>query len=166
MKGVQFAAGAYLISFLIAAPACSHCEIPCGIYDDDMQLRMIEEDITTIEKSMKQIEELSNAAEPNWNQIVRWVMNKEEHADRIAHVVTQYFMTQRVKPVDEKDVKAYARYVDELKLLHGMLVYSMKAKQTTDTENIEKLRSLLAGFRRAYFGGGGETGEKQKKEAK
>ena len=165
MKGVQFAAGVYLISFFLAAPASSHCEIPCGIYDDHMRLRMIEEDITTIEKSMKQIEELSKVAEPDWNQIVRWVVNKEEHADRIAHVVTQYFMTQRVKPVDEKHVKAYARYVEELELLHGMLIYSMKAKQTTDTENTEKLRSLLAGFRRAYFGDGGGTGEKQKKEA-
>ena len=166
MKGAQFAAGLYLVSFLLAAPACSHCEIPCGIYDDDMRLRMIEEDITTIEKSIKQIKELSKAAEPNWNQIVRWVMNKEEHADRIAHVVTQYFMTQRVKPVDEKDVKAYARYVDELKFLHGMLVYSMKAKQTAETENVEKLRSLLAGFRQAYFGDVGETAPTQKKEAK
>lgn len=161
MRGVRFAAGLYLATFLIAGAACSHCEIPCGIYDDEMRVKMIEEDITTVEKSMNKIEELSKAPDPNWNQIVRWIMNKEEHSDRIAHVVTQYFMTQRLKPVGEKDAKAYARYVEELKLLHEMLVYSMKAKQTTDTENVEKLRSLLADFRSSYFGVDDAAEEKQ-----
>jgi len=33
----------------------SHCEIPCGIYDDPMRLDMMAEHIGTIEKSMKQI---------------------------------------------------------------------------------------------------------------
>jgi nickel superoxide dismutase len=165
MKWIECAAFVWLMSLLIAAPACSHCEIPCGIYDDEMRMKMIEEDITTIEKSMNQIEELSKAKEPNWNQIVRWVVNKDEHADRIAHVVTQYFMTQRIKAADVKDARAYARYIEELELLHGMLIYSMKSKQTTDTANTDTLRSLLGDFRRAYFGAAAGAGEK-KKEAK
>ena len=62
---------------LSAVTAFSHCEIPCGIYGDEMRFAMMKEDIATIEKSMKQIVELSKQASPNHNQIVRWVQNKE-----------------------------------------------------------------------------------------
>ena len=129
----------------------SHCQIPSGIYGDRGRFDLIAENITTVEKSMKQITELSQKAQPNMNQIVRWVHNKEEHADDIGHIVTFYFMAQRVKPVDRTDGKAYAEYVKKLTLLHEMLVYSMKAKQTTDLSNVEKLRKLLAEFRSAYL---------------
>jgi nickel superoxide dismutase len=136
---------------VVTSMVYSHCQIPCGIYGDPQRFDMIAENITTVEKSMKQIIELSQADKPNMNQIVRWVHNKEEHADDIGHIVTFYFMAQRVKPVDRTDGKAYAEYVKKLTLLHEMLVYSMKAKQTTDLSNVEKLRKLLAEFRSAYL---------------
>jgi nickel superoxide dismutase len=60
-------------------------------------------------------------------------------------------MAQRIKPVGDTKSKAYQEYIRKLTLLHEMLVYSMKAKQTTDLENIVKLKSLLAEFRSAYF---------------
>ena len=34
--------------------------------------------------------------------MVRWITNKEAHANRIQETVYQYFMTQRVKPGEEK----------------------------------------------------------------
>ena len=113
---------------------------------------MIAEHITTIEKSMKQIRKLSEQDKPNMNQIVRWVQNKEEHADELGHIVTYYFMTQRVKPTDEANEKKYEEYVKKLTLLHRMLVCSMKAKQTTDLANVEKLKALLEEFHSVYFG--------------
>ena len=136
---------------LIAVRVSSHCEIPCGIYDDEMLIKMIDENITTVEKSMKQIIELSGQDKQNMNQIVRWVQNKENHADEISHIVTQYFMTQRLKPVEADHSEAYMGYVEKLTLLHQMLVYSMKAKQTTDLANVEELRSLLTSFKAAYL---------------
>ena len=136
---------------LIALRVSSHCEIPCGIYDDEMRVKMIAENITTVEKSMNQIIELSGHDKQNLNQIVRWVQNKENHADEISHIVTQYFMTQRLKPVDADHSEEYMDYVNKLTLLHQMMVYSMKSKQTTDLANVEKLRSLLTSFKDAYF---------------
>jgi nickel superoxide dismutase len=130
----------------------SHCQIPCGIYDDPARLAAIAENITTVEKAMKSIEELSAQQKPNMNQIVRWVNVKDEHAEDIAHIVSYYFMAQRIKPVDKSDAVGYEKYIKQLTLLHEMLVYSMKAKQTTDLANVEKLRSLLADFRNAYPG--------------
>ena len=137
---------------LAAVPAFSHCEIPCGIYGDPMRIAMMQEDIATIEKSMKQIVELSKQTKPDHNQLVRWVQNKEHHADKIREVVTQYFMTQRVKPVDPKDSAAHDTYVQKLTLLHEMMFYAMKCKQITDLANVEQLRKLLDAFSKAYFG--------------
>ena len=140
---------------ILASIAYSHCQIPCGIYNDQMRFDTISEHITTIEKSMKLITELSGQDKPNMNQIVRWVRNKEEHANEISHIVSHYFMAQRVKLPAEGDTKAQNEYVKKLTLLHRMLVYSMKAKQTTDLANIEQLKSSLNEFHKVYFG---ETG--------
>ena len=142
---------ASVLLVLLVSMVYSHCQIPCGIYGDSMRFDMLEEHISTIEKSMKQISELSQEENPNFNQIVRWIHNKEKHAEEISHIVTYYFMAQRVKPVDKSKSKAYQGYIRTLTLLHEMLIYSMKAKQTTDLAHIEKLRSLSAEFQAAYF---------------
>jgi nickel superoxide dismutase len=128
-----------------AALAAAHCEIPCGIYDDQARVKMIAEHITTIEKSMKEILKLQGEKSINYNQLVRWVMNKEDHANEIQEIVTQYFMTQRIK----SDTKDYSR---KLTLLHQMLVNAMKCKQTTDLSHVMTLRSLLKEFEGLYFG--------------
>lgn len=135
----------------------SHCQIPCGIYGDSTRFDLLTEHITTIEKSMKLITELTQQAKPNMNQIVRWVQNKEVHSDEFSHIVTYYFMAQRIKLVDKTDGPAYEKYIKKLTLLHEMLVYSMKAKQTTDLSNVEKLKALLPEFKKVYS----DTGEHQ-----
>ncbi len=146
--------GILVLVMVFASIVYSHCQIPCGIYGDPARFDMLAEHITTIEKSMKQITDLSNRDKPNVNQTVRWVQNKEKHADELSHIVTYYFMAQRIKLVVKAEGKAYEEYVKKLTLLHQMLVYSMKAKQTTDLSNVEKFRSLLAEFRTVYFPAG------------
>ena len=61
-------------------------------------------------------------------------------------------MTQRLKPVDMKNSQEYSNYLEKLNLCHMILVYAMKAKQTTDLSHVEKLRNLVESFRKAYFG--------------
>ena len=113
---------------------------------------MMKEHIQTIEKSMKQIIELSKEPDKNANQLVRWVLNKEQHADEFAQIVTYYFLTQRIKPGDEKDPAFFKEYLFKISLLHKMLVVAMKTKQTTDLKNVEELRSVLLDFHKAYLG--------------
>ena len=137
----------FLMVFFIASYASAHCEVPCGIYDDQMRINMIAEHVTTIEKSMKQIVELGGQKPMNHNQISRWVMNKEHHANELQHIVTQYFMTQRIKLDTDK-------YSEKLTSLHKLLVYAMKCKQTTDLSHIATLRSVLQEFQGLYFGHG------------
>jgi nickel superoxide dismutase len=146
--------GVGILVVVFATLAYSHCQIPCGIYGDEARFAAISENITTIEKSMKQITELSGAERPNMNQIVRWVQNKEKHADDTSEIITYYFMAQRIKPASKSEAAAYEEYIKKLSLLHEMLISCMKAKQTTQLSHVGQLRSLLSEFHDAYFGKG------------
>jgi nickel superoxide dismutase len=147
----KFVVGSVLaLAVIMGSLAYSHCQVPCGIYGDDGRFEEMAEHITTIEKSMKQIEALSAEKKPNMNQVVRWVNNKDQHADKLSEIVTYYFMAQRVKLPAAGDEKAHKTYVKKLTLLHQLLVYSMKAKQTTDLHNIEHLRESLKEFHDVY----------------
>jgi nickel superoxide dismutase len=141
------------ISSVLVGPALSHCEVPCGIYDDKMRIEMIREHITTIEKAMKSIVSLSAESPANYNQIVRWTVNKETHAEELQDIVQQYFMTQRIKPAHNEDGTMAKGYTEQLTLLHMMLIHAMKSKQTTDLEHVATLRSLTDRFSKAYFEG-------------
>ena len=135
-----------IITFLIfVSNAGAHCQIPCGIYDDQLRANLIAEHATTIEKSMQQIIDLGKASPVNYNQIVRWVSNKELHATKIQGIVSEYFLTQRIKLGQEK-------YNEKLAVLHKMLVAAMKCKQTTDVSNVKDLRTYLKEFEVLYFG--------------
>ncbi len=128
----------------------AHCQIPCGIYDDAMRFTMLEEHITTIEKSMNSITKLSEEPAGNANQLVRWTLNKDNHVDALAEIVTEYFLQQRIKPVASIEGEDGKRYLAKLRLCHEMLVASMRAKQTTDLQHVEKLRVLVGEFRTLY----------------
>jgi len=145
--------GCLVLLFAVGPTAQAHCEVPCGIYGDEMRVQLIAEHITTLEKAMKQIKLLSAADEVNYNQLVRWVDNKEKHANEIQEIVTQYFMTQRIKvPRDDKDAEAMQAYVKNLTLLHKLLVKAMKAKQGTDLEVTAEMSELLDAFSESYLG--------------
>ncbi len=141
---VGIALGLALAVGMMPASVQAHCQIPCGIYGDEMRFQMLEEHITTIEKSMKLIGELSADPGKNANQLARWVMNKENHADEMAEIVTKYFLQQRLKLDDPE-------WAAKVKPCHEILFYSMKAKQTTDQANVEKLRAAVAGLKKVYF---------------
>ncbi|MCH2236006.1 MAG: superoxide dismutase, Ni [Crocinitomicaceae bacterium] len=140
-----------ILSLLVGSKAFSHCQIPCGIYEDSMRIETINEHIMTIEKSMNKINELSEEGDKNYNQIVRWVMNKEEHATAIQTIVNEYFIIQRVKPVDPENDHLYEHYTEHLVNLHHISFYAMKCKQTTDLENVAKLKEAVMTFSAGYF---------------
>ncbi|MBN1349629.1 superoxide dismutase [candidate division KSB1 bacterium] len=154
MKAIQHTLTAiFLLALVAMSPvAFSHCEVPCGIYNDPLRCDLIAEHITTIEKAMMQIKDLSTQKTINYNQLVRWITTKDEHADKIQEIVSQYFLTQRIKSVDEQNKAEYASYISKLRLLHEMLILAMKTKQTTDLANIDQLRLALTRFKEAYFG--------------
>ena len=100
---------------------------------------------------MNSIVELSSTPETDYNQLIRWVINKEEHANKIQSIVSEYFLHQRISITDPSYQEAYKVYIHRLELLHKMLVYAMKAKQTLDLEYVRLLRETLKLFTESYF---------------
>jgi len=134
-----------------AISAYSHCQVPCGIYGDMTRIVILNEHLTTIEKSMKQINELSKDPQANMNQLVRWVDNKDTHADELSEIVTYYFLAQRIKIKEPTNADEFKKYQAQVTTLHQMMVYSMKCKQTTDVKNVDKLRGLVGQLIKLYF---------------
>ncbi len=122
-----------------------HCQVPCGIYDDVLRIKQIKENYTTINKAMAKINELSGHTDAlSKNQLNRWVSEKEKHASKIQSIISNYFLTQRIKETNTK-------YLDQVTLLHKLLVVTMKCKQSIDTDNVEEGLKLIILFSEAYF---------------
>lgn len=116
-----------------APVAHSHCQLPCGIYDDNARVKAMLEDVATTRKAVTSIAELSGKSDPQSNnQLVRWIMNKETHAQLIISTISDYFLTQRVN-ADQKD------YVERLKKHHAVIVAAMKVKQNASMEYVNTL---------------------------
>jgi nickel superoxide dismutase len=140
------------IAITFSKTSFAHCEVPCGIYHDELRIEMINEHIQTIEKAMVEIKELQSADTINYNQLVRWINTKEHHANLIQEIAEQYFLTQRVKFADPSDKEKYDKYLAQLTTLHQLIVYAMKSKQSTDLAQVENMRDALEAFEGAYFG--------------
>ena len=86
----------FILPLLLMSLVSAHCQIPCGIYDDVLRVVSMEEDIATIQKSINSIQELGDSEKSiqNQNQLVRWVNNKESHAQKIQNVISEYFLIQ------------------------------------------------------------------------
>ncbi len=126
---------------LFGNPANAHCQVPCGIYDDHARLRAMLEDARTVKKAFRMIHELSGRHDAqSVQQLIRWVKNKESHAQKIITTVCDYYLTQRVKP-EQKD------YVERLQEHHAVIVAAMKAKQNTEvryaSELVEVIEALI-----------------------
>ncbi len=134
-----------------ANPSIPHCEVPCGIYGDQMRFEEMLEDTKTIAKAIASINEFADgladapATAKGINQVNRWVTTKENHATNIQHVVSQYFLTQRIKS-DHKD------YTGQLATAHRVLVAAMKCKQDADPATADALKKAILDLYRAYEG--------------
>ena len=122
----------------------THCQIPCGIYDDAARVQSMLEDAATVEKATKLIAELADKTDvQSQNQRVRWVINKEQHAQKIISTINDYFLTQRVK-LSQKD------YPERLAKHHAVIVAGMKAKQNADVKYAKTLKDSIEALRLYY----------------
>jgi hypothetical protein len=138
------AAAAVIPLLLTAGPALSHCQVPCGIYDNPARIAALKEDAATIAKAIAQIAELSGKHDAQaFNQAARWTATKEAHASHIIQTVSEYFLTQVVKPVaagaDER-----AAYLETLAACHAVMVAAMKTKQQCDPAAAAALDKAIA----------------------
>ena len=134
-----------------AALPVPHCQVPCGIYTDQLRFESMLEDTKTIAKSIGAINEFAGSlgdggiTGTSINQATRWVNTKEEHATRIQEVMASYFFAQRIKS-DHKD------YTGQLASAHRVIVAAMKSKQAADPATADALKKSILDFYRAYEG--------------
>lgn len=136
---IILALAALIVSLSTVTPqnASAHCQVPCGIYDDHARVDGMLEDAATVEKAVKLMAELSGKTDvQSQNQLIRWVTNKELHAQKIISTSTDYFLTQRVKPKQED-------YLERLRKHHAVILAAMKAKQSSDAEAAMALTKAL-----------------------
>mmetsp|Transcript_87737 Transcript_87737/g.204159 ORF Transcript_87737/g.204159 Transcript_87737/m.204159 type:complete len:154 (+) Transcript_87737:81-542(+) len=126
-----------------AIPAASwrfHCQVPCGIFTDDLRVKAMMEDAQTIRKSVVQISELYKANSlQDMHQLVRWVATKEEHASQVMGTISEYFLAQRVK----KELLSEPEYFKSLAAHHAVMVAAMKAKQSSELGPVDALDAAL-----------------------
>ncbi len=148
-----FIAGMLLVSTTPSAQA--HCQMPCGIYDDPARIAELMEDAQTIRKAVTSmqtmIQDESDDPLSGFNQSTRWVMTKDQHAQNIQDVVSNYFLTQRVKAVPaDLSMPGHEYYVQQLMGFHRILVAAMKCKQTVDIANVDELDAAIAEIAGSY----------------
>jgi nickel superoxide dismutase len=123
--------------------ASAHCQVPCAIYDDAARITRLKEDATTIAKAITQIKLLAEEHDArSINQMIRWVTAKDDHASHIIDVVSEYFLTQKVKPV-APGTDGYDAYLKKLADHHAVMVAAMKTKQNPDPATVETLRAAI-----------------------
>jgi len=152
MKIKNIIAFAIIIAVFSLNNIHAHCQVPCGIYDDAVRIIQIREHVTTIEKAINKIAQLTSdeSSAQNMNQLVRWINTKEEHATFIQSIIADYFLAQRIKPKQKKET-GRQQYVDQTLLLQQIIVSAMKSKQTVDKSNPRLVSTLLNQFVELYF---------------
>lgn len=127
------------------APARAHCQVPCGIFGDHARVEMMREDLTTITKAMRQIRALSKKKDArSRNQLVRWVVAKEQHAEKIIRTISDYFLAQKIKA--PKTVKGQPHYLQQLTRHHAVMVAAMKCKQDVNDKAARALGQAIDGI--------------------
>jgi ubiquitin-small subunit ribosomal protein S27Ae len=127
-----------------------HCQVPCGIFDDPMKMKELQQHSITIRKAMTSMAELKATSMTdlvNGNQMIRWVMTKEDHCDKIINDIAHYCLCQRVK----KEVFANTEdYVEALKAHHNVMQAAMKCKQQVDPSFADALDHALGDVAKMY----------------
>jgi len=152
--GFDKAARSWILGLLLLAAwapgVLAHCQVPCGIYDDEGRIQQLLEDTLTIEKATKSIAELAGKSDAlSANQLTRWVMTKDQHASHIITTVSEYFLTQKVKPVAAGS-DGYDAYLTHLADHHAVMVAAMRTKQKVDPAAVEELRAAIQALAKHY----------------
>ena len=144
--------GTLAFLFIPQSRLTAHCQVPCGIYDDHARIHAMLEDVTTITKAINQINDLSkNNDATSLNQATRWISTKEQHASHIITTVAEYFLTQKVKPVEPTDA-GYQKYLESLAVHHRVMGNAMKTNQTVDLQAAGSLKTAIEELGKLYPG--------------
>lgn len=142
---------------LLAAPMLhSHCQMPCGIYHDDMVFDQIDQYVETMFKAATVMNDTRLDSTQNANTFVRWVVLKESASNEMADLITTYFLQQKIKPEEPDTPKRLAA-------AHRMLNLLMTIKQTADVKYVKAFEDEWEKFKLFFHIEGYECKMEQRK---
>jgi len=127
----------------------AHCQMPCGIYNDDMIYDYIDQYIKTMYKGVSVMNNSKFSNPQERNEFIRWVIEKEKKSDEIAAMITQYFLQQKIKGGEPDTAKRLAS-------AHNLLCTLVTIKQHSSTEFIEEFSKEWDKFKLMFHSEGYE----------
>lgn len=128
------------VALLTRGTLAAHCQMPCGIYHDDMVFGQVDQYIETMYKGMTVINDSAFATVKDRNETIRWVVLKENSSDAVAELIMTYFLQQKIKPGEADTPKRLA-------LAHQLLFALVKIKQTADRQLVMEFSKLWDEFK-------------------
>lgn len=122
---------ATLAVFAYSGSLSAHCQMPCGIYHDDMVFDQIDQYIETMYKCASILKENKFANVREKNEFIRWVFQKEKASDEAASTITNFFLQQKIKPGEDDTVKRVTS-------AHKLLFLLVSIKQNVDIKFVEE----------------------------
>ncbi len=108
----------------------AHCQLPCGIYHDEVIFGRIDQYVETMYKGVSVLKTNKFNDPKDRNEFVRWVMQKDQASDEAANLILKYFLQQKMKPGDEDTTK-------QLISAHKLLFLTVSIKQGVDLQFVE-----------------------------
>jgi nickel superoxide dismutase len=108
----------------------AHCQMPCGIYHDEMVFGEIDQYVETMYKGMTVLTDSKFETVKDRNEFVRWVITKDKLSDKTAELFNTYFLQQKIKP-DEPDTPK------KLIAAHKLLFLMVQIKQNADIKLVD-----------------------------
>lgn len=108
-----------------------HCQMPCGIYHDDMVYDQIDQYSETMYKGIAVMLDSKFQTVKERNEFIRWTMLKEEASNDVATLLTTYFLQQKIKPGEPDTPK-------RIESVHRLLFLLVAIKQNADLEFVKE----------------------------
>jgi len=118
----------------------AHCQMPCGIYHDDMVFDQIDQYIETMYKGITVLNDNKFDSVKDKNEFVRWVIQKEKASDEAANLILTYFLQQKIKPGEADTQKRLAG-------AHELLFLIVQIKQNVDKKILESFSHEWESFK-------------------
>lgn len=159
MRKLLLTAAALLVLFVNPSPLGAHCQMPCGIYHDDMVYDRIDQYVETMVKAMSILKQNDFSNPIDSNRFTRWVIQKETASDEIAEIILTYFLQQKIKPGEADTPK-------RLESAHKLLFLLVAIKQNTDVAMVDQFGEEWDKFKNMFHVAGYECKIEMLKEKK
>ena len=134
----------------------AHCQMPCGIYHDNMVYDQIDQFVETVYKGISVLNDSKFSTSKERNEYIRWVGEKERACNDAAELILTYFLQQKIKPAEADTVK-------RLTSAHNLLFLLVAIKQNTDLEIVKQFNAEWEKFKLMFHRVGYEC-EMEKKQ--